>query len=210
MRALILVAFALLAAMPTVSSAQDEPSYYDQVVAQDDPTGVCDETGWSVLTSEITSRETATVSFMNEHAACINGDTGIALVSSCTVPLLRSMMKPGSGPDPGEAWVACTVMLMNGGIEGVLISQTDFSLVDSQGTAYPYTLAPSVQGGTEMLQDQVSVPLGDPVAGFVAFAVPETIEPPYLLVWEPGINGVALDPVWIVLDRLEQLPEEYT
>jgi len=203
MRALILVAFALLAAVPIGGNAQDDPSYYDQVVAQDDRTA-CDETGWSVLETEITS--TQSMSFMIEHAACIDGENGLILLSGCMEPVFRTMA--AVAPDPGEAWVSCSVMVSNGSVEGFLISPTDFSLVDSRGTQYPFSLAASVIPSSLRPQE---LPLrGDPVVGLVTFAIPEATQPPYLLVWEPGVNGVALDPVWIVVDRLIELPEALT
>src|SRR5215204_2337574 len=139
MRALTLVAFALLVAVPTVGSAQDAPSYYDQVVAQDDPT-VCDETGWSMIESEMIS--TQTESFMRKHAACIDGENGLILLSACAEPVHQTLVEVG--PAPGEAWVSCTVMATNGSIDDFVLSPADFSLVDSQGTQYPYSLAASV------------------------------------------------------------------
>jgi hypothetical protein len=205
MRTSILVAFALLVGMPTVGSAQNEPTYYDEVVAQDDAT-VCDETGWSMIESEMTS--TQPESFMIQHAACMDGENGLVLLSACAEPVHQTLVEVG--PDPGEAWVSCTVMATNGSIDDFVLNPADFPLVNSQGTQYLYSLAASVVGGTSTLQPQELAPGSDPVIGLVAFAIPEAIEPPYLVVWEPGVNGVALDPLWIVVDRLIELPEALT
>jgi hypothetical protein len=85
MRALALLTVAVVAALPSSSSAQgDVPSYYDQVIAADDRT-TCDETGWSLIASDMTS--TMSEAFAIALAACGN------MVASCA-------------PD---AWRLCTI-----------------------------------------------------------------------------------------------------
>jgi hypothetical protein len=44
----------------------------------------------------------------------------------------------------------------------------------------------------------------------MGLVIPEDLESPHILVWEPGVDGAPLGPVWIVVDRLITLPEALT
>jgi hypothetical protein len=202
MRVLILAFALFVTVLPAITSAQSGENYLDRVVAADDRTA-CDETGWSMIESEMTT--TLSDSYLLEHAACSNGEHDLALMAGCNEPMRQTLVE--AGPDPGEAWIGCSVMVINGSVHDFILAPADFSLADKEGTPYPFSVAASIMGGPSALRVQ-NLPAGsDPIIGLVAFAIPDDLDPPYLLVWEPGVNGVALSPVWIVVDRLIELPD---
>lgn len=201
MRALLLVTLALTISAGFVSAAQSDESYYERVVAGDDRTS-CDEVGWALLAEQMTS--TVTEEELVEHAACSGGATGLLLMVGCLEPIRRTLGPVG--PDLGEVWVSCTVMMGNLTNQAVTVTPADLSLVDAEGNSYPYSLEASAVVKSVLRPQELAVG-SDPAIGLPSFEIPEDVEPPYLIVWEPAINGKPSEPVWIAVDRFIELPE---
>jgi hypothetical protein len=196
----------------------DDASYLDRLLDTDDATH-CDAIGWAMITPEFAptppngdnrpaAEVTPTMSaeYRRNHAACWGGDRGIRLMASCFEPLCDPGLLLALGPE--MMGLGCAIVADDGTIPGVLLEPADFSLVDATGAVYPMNLAATAAErvvGLTVLQTQALAP-GSETRGYLGFALPDNLEPPYLLEWTPRVNNRSEEPLWIVLDRFMAIP----
>jgi len=217
----VLLAATLAACTASDDARVDDSSYLDRLLDTDDATH-CDAIGWAMITPEFaptppngeirpTADVTPTMSaeYRRNHAACRGGDRGIRLMASCFEPHRDPELLLALGPE--KMGLGCAVVADDGTVPGVLLEPADFSLVDAAGEAYPMNLAATSAesvAGLTLLQTQALAP-GSEVRGYLGFALPDNLEPPYLLEWTPRVNTTPEEPLWIVLDRFMAIPAPF-
>jgi hypothetical protein len=203
----LLILITLTVATERTASAQEiagEGFFVKYLEEIDDPTD-CDGVGWAVMPGEFANN---TIDLARQ-AACHHGVRG-TLVVGCIEPFVYQEPEFEGRPPPGTAYIYCTVGVINNDDVGlVVVDPNDFSI--SEGSDVTMPPDPSLLGSLEpqaLNRTEVSGE-GETASGLLIFAVPDTIERPFVLMWWPG-RPTHKDPVAVIIDRTipwENAPE---
>ncbi len=159
----------------------------------------CDHIAWSLAPQE-EADEVMT-------AAC--SDWGAVYVSMCGnfAPFDQDdLLFDVYGPRPNHVWAGCIVMVSNVGDDDLMVSPTDFTLIDAKGLRYqPDMLATLLDPDTAFPFDP-NVGQGQSVGGLVVFEVPKVDRnKPYRLEVEAPLFSDAEDVVIIIDPHINDL-----
>lgn len=184
-------------------AASSATSFYPPAVAKlvesDHPTD-CDEIGWAALPTDNDLADR-----LNHYGAC--AATGVIYIATCADS--AQDVDAITGPSDGFRWVFCAVHIKNSSGKALLVSPTDFAILDIHNKRHNVDYKAMLVMGTDRLLDVDELPTGQMVEGMVAFSVGRNAEGPLRLEWRPSLDlgpGNA-DPLVIIVDRTMNLSD---
>lgn len=110
------------------------------------------------------------------------------------------------GPSPNHVWVACAVLVTNVGDDDLMVSPTDFTLIDAKGYRYQPDMTATLLDPDTAFPFDPNVGQGQSVGGLVVFEVPKVdTNKPYRLEVEAPLFSDAEDVVIIIDPHINDL-----
>jgi len=110
------------------------------------------------------------------------------------------------GPSPNHVWAGCIVVVSNVGDDDLMVSPTDFTLIDAEGFRYQTDMMATLLNSDAAFPFDPNVGFGQSVGGLVVFEVPKIDRnTPYRLEVEAPLFSDAEDVVIIIDPYLNDL-----